>query len=424
MTTMSSRTGSPQPAEGPSTGGRPGESFPVQSLTRRLRTASPRPWPDHPVPIALVITDLDVGGAERAMVNLATRLDRRRWSPLVIALGAEGVLAGVVRRAGLPCECLGADRRRPLQAVARLARALRRHRPELVQSFLFHANVAARLAAPWAGRPWVVGGLRVAEHRKRWHLAARSADRAAGQRLGLRLPRACWNSAGDAGGLDPRRLTVIPNGIDPAPFDRAAPCRARRSGFPRTPTWPWPWAGSTPRRGSPTCWPPPSGSSPPTRPGTWPWRATARAGAGSWISSRPGRCSRAGSTGSGARDDVPGLLKSADVLVLASLWEGMPNVVLEAMAAGRAVVATAVEGTAELVLPGETGWLVPPEDPRGARPGPARSRPGSRRLCRRLGRNGRARIGAEFSLDRTVAAYERLWAGMLGYRWRLTGSRL
>ena len=65
----------------------------------------------------------------------------------------------------------------------------------------------------------------------------------------------------------------------------------------------------------------------------------------------------------GPRDDIPALLKSADILVLASLWEGMPNVVLEAMAAGRPVVATAVEGTEELVVPGQTGWLVPPRQP-------------------------------------------------------------
>ena len=43
-------------------------------------------------------------------------------------------------------------------------------------------------------------------------------------------------------------------------------------------------------------------------------------------------------------------------------------------------------------------------------------------LCRRLGRNGRARVEAEFSLDRTVAAYDRLWAGLLGYRGSLADS--
>ena len=64
----------------------------------------------------------------------------------------------------------------------------------------------------------------------------------------------------------------------------------------------------------------------------------------------------------GQRDDVPSLLKTADVLVLASLWEGMPNVVLEAMAARLPVIGTAVEGTEDLVVPGQTGWLVPAGD--------------------------------------------------------------
>ena len=62
----------------------------MQALARRLATDPSRPWPDRPVRVALVITDLDVGGAERALVALATGLDRRRWEPSVIALGPEG----------------------------------------------------------------------------------------------------------------------------------------------------------------------------------------------------------------------------------------------------------------------------------------------------------------------------------------------
>ncbi len=64
----------------------------------------------------------------------------------------------------------------------------------------------------------------------------------------------------------------------------------------------------------------------------------------------------------GRTDDVPALMKDATLLVLPSRWEGMPNVVLEAMAAGLPVIATRVHGTQELVDDGETGWLVPPED--------------------------------------------------------------
>ena len=88
----------------------------VQTLTGRLATAGSRPAPEVPVRIALVITDLDVGGAERVLVNLATRLDRSRWSPTVVALGEEGRLAEVVRQAGLPCECLAGSRRRPCRS--------------------------------------------------------------------------------------------------------------------------------------------------------------------------------------------------------------------------------------------------------------------------------------------------------------------
>ena len=117
----------------------------------------------------------------------------------------------------------------------------------------------------------------------------------------------------------------------------------------------------------------------------------------------------------GHRDDVPGLLKSADVVVHASLWEGMPNAVLEAMAARRPVVGTAVEGTEDLVVPGRTGWLVPPRDVTalGHALIEAADSPESRHS---YGEAGRLRVEQEFSLDRIVASYEQLWAGILGFR--------
>lgn len=65
----------------------------------------------------------------------------------------------------------------------------------------------------------------------------------------------------------------------------------------------------------------------------------------------------------GFRSDVPKLLAATDVVVLPSLWEGLPICLLEAMAAARPVVATAVDGSVEVVEPGQTGLLVPPEHP-------------------------------------------------------------
>jgi starch synthase (maltosyl-transferring) len=117
----------------------------------------------------------------------------------------------------------------------------------------------------------------------------------------------------------------------------------------------------------------------------------------------------------GVRDDIPALLKTADVLVQPSLWEGMPNAVLEAMAASRPVIGTAVEGTEDLVIPGQSGWLVPP----GEVPSlvhalvEAADSPG---CCRRYGVAGRRRVEQVFSLERTLGAYESLWARILGFQ--------
>jgi glycosyltransferase involved in cell wall biosynthesis len=64
------------------------------------------------------------------------------------------------------------------------------------------------------------------------------------------------------------------------------------------------------------------------------------------------------------QDKVPAILIRCDLFVLASLWEGLPTVVLEAMALKVPVIATEIPGTTELVQNGITGWLVPPKDPK------------------------------------------------------------
>jgi glycosyltransferase involved in cell wall biosynthesis len=112
------------------------------------------------------------------------------------------------------------------------------------------------------------------------------------------------------------------------------------------------------------------------------------------------RAERAGVSGrvvfAGYRDDVAALLAGCDVFCLPSLAEGLPLVVLEAMLQARPVVATPVGGTAELVVDGETGVLVPPGDA-GALAHALSDLLADPARARRMGDAGRARVLAEFS---------------------------
>jgi len=114
----------------------------------------------------------------------------------------------------------------------------------------------------------------------------------------------------------------------------------------------------------------------------------------------------------GWRPEIPELLKTADVLVLPSLWEGMPNIVLEAMAAGLPVVVSRVEGTEELIRDHETGVLVPPgsvvdlEQQIEA----VLNDPG---LSSRLRTTAQLAVQERFTMGRMVSAYEQLYIHMI-----------
>ena len=91
----------------------------------------------------------------------------------------------------------------------------------------------------------------------------------------------------------------------------------------------------------------------------------------------------------------------------------MPNVVLEAMASGRPVVATAIAGLDEIVEAGRTGILVPPRDPR-ALAGAILKLLDDRGLAARMGTAGRKRVLHSFSMEAMIAAYEALFAKLAG----------
>lgn len=115
----------------------------------------------------------------------------------------------------------------------------------------------------------------------------------------------------------------------------------------------------------------------------------------------------------GERADAPEILAAFDVFVLPSLWEGLPYALIEAAAAGRPIIATAIDGVREVVRDGETGLLVPPAEPEALSRAVLRLL-GDPGLAGKLGRAAGEAIPPRFGLDRmireTAALYRELAA--------------
>jgi glycosyltransferase involved in cell wall biosynthesis len=113
----------------------------------------------------------------------------------------------------------------------------------------------------------------------------------------------------------------------------------------------------------------------------------------------------------GYRTDLQRLLAAADLIVLPSISEGLPLVAVETLAAARPIVATATGGTPEVVIDGQTGLLVPPNDP-SALAQAIRRVLGDQGLASRLGTNGRLFVEQHFDvrmqIERTMALYRDL----------------
>ena len=366
--------------------------------------------------VALYTDTRGYGGAEIQLLSLARRLDRDRFRPLVLYAPSPGVLPLTQQLRKLGIETYPAPavlNVRHLGDVLRFAAVLRRLRVDI-----FHAHKTWPPACRWGLLAAVLARCRVIvstdQLRFPWPLSRR-------QRYLLRLLSACMHRhiavstsvrqyLVDVLGFRPDKVRIIPNWVDPDAFSKTIdPAVVRHDlGVPPTAVV----IGCVARFDVQKA-------------------HTDLVAAAAGLVEREPRVLfllvgdgdtrkeveaqvRARHLSShvrflGQRDDVPALLAAMDILVLPSRWEGLPVCVLEAMASGKPVVATAVDGTVEAVGDGTTGILVPPADV-GA------LREALHRLLRRpelratMGAAGRERVLKHFAarplVRQTEAAYE------------------
>lgn len=123
----------------------------------------------------------------------------------------------------------------------------------------------------------------------------------------------------------------------------------------------------------------------------------------------------------GERNDIPDIMRGLDCFVLPSLGEGISNTILEAMASGLPIIATAVGGNPELVLEGHTGHLVPAADPASLAHTIAELAKAPEK-AHAMGNAGRKRIESQFSMTAMVNSYLQVYDSQLDRRPRSTGN--
>ena len=364
--------------------------------------------------VMFVIWSLQMGGAERVVAELARGLDRRRFEPLVCCLNFKGQLAAELEAEGIPVFALDKRPKLDPRLLPRLVRLMRRERVQVVHTHLWTSSFWGRIAGLVARAPALV----VTEHnidlwRRRWHLLA---DRALANRTChfIFVSREVERFYRDRLPLREGSFQVVHNGVAPwTRRDRPDPKGAReRLGLPAE----GPVVGVV-------------------------GRLEARKGhryfleALAQVRERDPRVTGL-IVGEGREKDVvlaqrealgmtegvrivgfwPDLaeaLDALDVFVLPSLMEGHPLAILEAMAAGRPVIATAVGGNAEAIQDGRSGLIVPPADP-DALAGAILDLVADPERAARFGAAGLETFEQHFSLERSVRANEDVYMRCLG----------
>jgi len=375
----------------------------------------------RPLKVVYVIDDLGLGGAQRQLVLLVTALPRTRFDIEVISLSADkAAYASAIREAGIPLTMIPHAGAWSWRTFFRVWSRMRRVRPDIVHTWLFTADLYGRLSAWLARVPVIMSAVRSVEPWKAKHYVA--VDR-----LLRHVTDAFTVNARAIGDvltarerINPKKLRVIYNGVDLEKFtlngreeggrkkeekpglpsslfflsssqsplvgiigrlgpekDQATFVRAAALVLQQVPAARFLIVGNGPLKGELR-------------------RLARRLGVGAQVHFLEGQ------------SDIAPVFAALDLVVISSRYEGCCNVILEGMAMGKPVIATAVGGNPELVVPGHTGLLVPAQDSHAMANAIVRL-VRSPHEARAMGLAGRQRIEEQFSLRRMIEEHEQLY---------------
>jgi glycosyltransferase involved in cell wall biosynthesis len=354
---------------------------------------------------------LDCGGAEAQLVRLVGQLRANDHEVAVLTLLPGNYYRAALSALDVPVHEIRMRRRARAGSLIANARAIvRREEPDVVVSFLYQATMASRLACAGPGGPPHIASMRD-EHFGGWlrDRALRLTDRLSARTVvnsnvtAARLVR--------RGVVSAERVRVIPNGLDPSAFDVPDDerTRTRRELGLTGETFMWLGIGRLQSQKSWDLLLDAVAALPPEARAQQQWFVV---GEGPLRQQLEGQAGRLQITDRvrflGPRSDVPRLFAASDALVLSSWHEGMPNVVLEAMAARRPVVATNVGAVPELVEHGATGVVVDGREPGALADAMAGLASQPRDVRTAMGARARAIVEDRYTLPATMPLWSEL----------------
>jgi glycosyltransferase involved in cell wall biosynthesis/peptidoglycan/xylan/chitin deacetylase (PgdA/CDA1 family) len=356
------------------------------------------------------------GGAETQLTRIAATLKRRGWEVVIVSMFPSVEFLEDLKAADIPLfECSHASPKLTWLMIPmawRMTLLLRRWRPAVLITFNYHGDIMGRVCGRLAGVPAIVASQRTAYVKTRFRewvyryteclidLTA-SNSHAAIRYMVIRHI------------LNPMKTMVIHNGIVASSFPaQVSPEQARLEfALPET-AFLWLAVGNLrPAKDYPTLL-----AAAERCVAAVPAFHLLIAGGGEDLDAARAEVERRGLAGKvhylGLRTDIPALLRACDAFVLSSAWEGMPNTVMEAMASGLPVVSTDAGGVRELVLPGQSGYIVPCGDSAALAGRMIQVMAMDRDTRLRMGASGRERIARTFDNERVVDRWEAMMRRM------------
>ncbi len=363
--------------------------------------------------ICYLIATLEIGGAEKQLLKLTRGLDRTRFFPVVIVLRSGGALKKEFAESGIKVRQVGKKFKLDITFFLRLVKFLKKEKPDIVHTFMFTANTWGRLAAKAAGIRMIFSSERCVDLWKRWY--HKVIDK-------VLLKFTCCTVANSFAVRDfyiklenipPEKITVIPNGIDVQDFDRYALSGEKKKALNLENCSFLIGAGGrfTSQKGFVYLI-----QAMPEVLKVFPEAKLIMVGDGPLRVKLELRARQLGVRESviftGYRKDIHEILAATRMVIVPSLFEGMPNIVLEAMALKKAVVGSNIPEIAELIKEGITGLLVPVADFR-ALAEKIIFLLGNPVLCENIGKRGYEFVKENFSVAKMVQRYQQLYESFL-----------